>query len=311
MVSPLMSESESSISGSRRRLPLSALRAFESAARLGSFRKAAEELGVTPTAISHQVRGLESLIETPLFTRHVRRVVLTEAGTGLLPVLRQGFDAFEEALRSAALRRGNRAVVTIGATSAFMARWLVPRLALFRQAEPSIDLQLAASNGVASVAHGEVDIAIRYGGGVYPGHEVELLWSDTFAPVCHPLLGVRGIAGIGEAALVAFSWKRPAPQNPTWERWSKKAGVRLPADTRFLHFSDETHAIQAVIAGQGIGLLSTLLVEPELSSGSLVESFGPRMDAHGYYLLTRQGQARAAVDAVATWIRQQFLVDPA
>ena len=295
---------------SRRKLPLLALRAFESAARLGSFRQAAEELGVTPTAISHQVRGLESLIETPLFTRQVRRVVLTEAGSRLLPVLCQGFDAFEEALRSAARPRKHRAVVTIGATSAFMARWLVPRLNIFREAEPSIDLQLAASNDVASVAHGEVDIAIRYGGGSYPGHVVELLWRDTFAPVCNPLLGIRDMAGLEQAPLVTFSWKRPSPQNPTWERWSRKAGVRFSADTRFLHFSDETHAIQAVAAGQGIGLLSTLLVEPELSSGSLVESFGPRMDAHGYYLLARPGQENAAVDAVAAWIRRQFISKP-
>ena len=295
---------------SRRKLPLLALRAFESAARLGSFRRAAEELGVTPTAISHQVRGLESLIETQLFTRQVRRVVLTESGSRLLVVLCQGFDAFEEALSSAARARKHRAVVTIGATSAFMARWLVPRLGMFREAEPLIDLQLAGSNDVASVAHGEVDIAIRYGGGSYPGSDVELLWRDTFAPVCNPLLGVYDIAGIEQTALITFSWNRPAPQNPTWERWSRKAGVRFSADTRFLHFSDETHAIQAVIAGQGIGLLSTLLVESELASGTLVESFGPRMDAHSYYLLTRPGHDNEAVDAVAAWIRRQFTSKP-
>lgn len=293
---------------SRRRLPLSALRAFESAARLGSFRRAAEELGVTPTAISHQVRGLESLIEAPLFTRQVRRVVLTDVGSRLLPVLGQGFDAFEDALRRASRPR-QRSIVTIGATNAFMARWLVPRIASFREAEPSIDLQLAASNELASVAHGEVDIAIRYGGGVYPGHVVELLWQDVFAPVSNPLLGVDGVAGLGTVPLIAFKWERPTPRNPTWERWSRKAGVAIPADAGFLHFSDETHAIQAAVAGQGIGLLSTLLVAPELASGALVERFGPRMAAHGYYLLTRPDSANAAVDAVAAWIRAQFAAD--
>ena len=284
---------------------LSALRAFESAARLGSFRAAAEELGVTPTAISHQVRGLESMLATPLFTRRVRGVALTDAGLKLSSVLSQGFDAFQDAVESVS-RAQRRSIVTVGATNAFTARWLVPRLASFREAEPTIDLQLAASDEPASVVHGEVDIAIRYGSGLYPGHAAELLWQDVFAPVSNPLLGIDQPGMLRDVPLIAFEWKRPTPRNPTWQRWSRKAGVPIPHDARFLNFSDETHAIQATVAGQGVGLLSTLLVAPELASGALVERFGPRMPGHGYYLVTHPGSTTPAIEAVAAWIKARF-----
>lgn len=290
----------------RRKLPLSSLRAFEAAARLGSFKRAAEELGVTPAAISHQVHGLEQTLGTALFTRQVRKVVLTEAGLRLFPVLRSGFDAFQDAIAAASNPR-RREVVTIGATNAFTARWLVPRLAAFREAEPAIDLQLAASDEVEPLAQSEVDIAIRYGSGDYPGHVVEPLWQDDFAAVCNPLLGVQGVDAMAGTPLIDFKWKRAAPRNPTWAGWSRMSGVPIPGGARYLRFSDETHAIQATVAGQGIGLLSTLLVAPELASGALVECFGPRMPAHGYHLVMRPRAADdPTVAVVASWIKAQF-----
>lgn len=294
----------------RRRLPLSALRAFEAAARIGSFKGAAEELGVTPTAISHQIRDLEAELGIALFTRQVRKVVLTDAGLQLFPVLRNGFDAFQDAIERAA-KPGGRTVVTIGATNAFTARWLVPRLAAFSKLERSIDLQLAASDDVVPLARSEVDIAIRYGQGDYPGHVVERLWQDEFSPVCNPLLEIDSAEAVATTPLIDFKWKRATPRNPTWERWSKASGVAIPDDTPFLRFSDETHAIQAAVAGQGIGLLSTLLVAPELASGALVECFGPRMPAHDYFLVTRpRATDNPAVGAVASWIKAQFATSP-
>lgn len=127
----------------RNQLPLSALRAFEAAARLGSFKQAADDLAVTPTAISHQIRALEEQLGLALFDRQVRKVVLTEAGAQLYPVLRDGFDAFAATLERL-LQKRLRAQVSISATNAFTVKWLVPRMASFRAMHPEVDLQLQA-----------------------------------------------------------------------------------------------------------------------------------------------------------------------
>src|SRR5512134_950152 len=127
----------------RRLPPLAGLRAFEAAARLLSFKRAAEELHVTPTAISHQVRQLEEAVGARLFERRTRQVLLTAEGQVLLPVLRDGFDSFARALEGLT-RRHRRATVTLSATPAFTAKWLVPRIAAFRKARPDIDLTLLA-----------------------------------------------------------------------------------------------------------------------------------------------------------------------
>lgn len=129
----------------RRSLPLSALRAFGAAARLGSFKAAAEDLAVTPTAISHQIRGLERQTGLTLFDRQVRRIALTEVGRQLYPVLRDGFDAFQASLERLTQAR-RRPEVVISATHAFTVKWLVPRMADFRSHQPGIDLHLQASD---------------------------------------------------------------------------------------------------------------------------------------------------------------------
>ena len=166
----------------RRLPPLSALRAFEAAARNGSFKRAADELAVTPTAISHQIRSLEEHTGLTLFERKVRKVVLSEAGEQLYPVLRKGFDAFEAVLRQLSQPTG-RTRVTISATSAFTARWLLPRVAGFRELYPDIDLRLQASDEVVDLDACGVDIAIRYGRGPYPGLVAKPMFADEFAPL--------------------------------------------------------------------------------------------------------------------------------
>ena len=173
----------------RRFLPLSALRAFEAAARLGSFKAAAQELSVTPTAVSHQIRALEEQTGLALFDRQVRKVSLNEAGMQLYPVLRDGFDAFEATL-ARLMQQRTRAQVTISATNAFTVKWLVPRMSDFRSRHPGIDLQLLASDDLVDLRSTAVDIAIRYGRGPYPGLATEPLFTDRFAPVANPRLGV-------------------------------------------------------------------------------------------------------------------------
>jgi LysR family transcriptional regulator, glycine cleavage system transcriptional activator len=289
----------------RRRLPLSALRAFEAAARHGSFKQAARELAVTPTAVSHQIRALEELTGLPLFGRQPRRVALTEAGAQLYPVLRDGFDAFEAALERLARSR-RRAHVTISATSAFTTKWLVPRVAAFHRLHPGIDLQLHASDDAVDLAGGGVDIAIRYGRGPYPGLVAEAMFTDWFAPVANPSLGIATSADLDKAPLIHFEWRRPLPINPTWQAWFAQAGLPAAEPAAQLRFSDEGHAIQAAVAGQGVALLSLALVREELAVGRLVQPFGPSIAGHTYHLVTREGGARdPATAAAAAWLRDE------
>ncbi|PZP98621.1 MAG: LysR family transcriptional regulator [Variovorax paradoxus] len=289
----------------RRLPPLSALRAFEAAARHASFKRAAEELAVTPTAISHQIRALEESLGLTLFARAVRQVRLTEAGAQLYPVLQQGFDAFEAVLQR--LRQPDqRARVTISATNAFTAKWLIPRLAHFHALHPQIDLQLHASDEPVDMRRREVDIAVRYGRGPYPGLVAEVLFEDSYAPVANPLLRVAGTADLATARLIHFDWKNASPANPTWEGWFARAGLQRDATQGQLRYSDEGHAIQAAVAGQGVALLSLAMVAQELASGQLVQPFGPAIAGHAYHLVTRvEPSPDAATGAVLAWLRAQ------
>ena len=289
----------------RRLPPLSALRAFEAAARHGSFKRAARELAVTPTAVSHQIRSLEEHTGLTLFERKVRKVVLTEAGAQLYPVLRDGFDTFESAL-TRLVRTEKRTQVTISATSAFTAKWIVPRVARFHALHPTIDLQLHAADEAVDLTHDVADIAIRYGRGPYPGLVAEVMFTDRFAPVVSPMLGLRAPAQLDAAALIHFQWKRPHPLNPTWERWFACAGLPSIAPRGQLRFTDEGHAIQAAVAGQGIALLSLELVASELAAGQLVQPFGPTLPGHTYHLVMRaEPPPSASVRAAADWLRSE------
>lgn len=289
----------------RRLPPLSALRAFEAAARHGSFKLAANELAVTPTAISHQIRFLEDYTGLRLFERQVRKVVLTDAGAALYPVLRDGFNAFEMVLRALAANKTRRQV-TISATNAFMARWLAPRVAEFRRVHPDIDLELHASDQALDLDAEPADLAIRYGRGPYPGMVSEALFADRFAPLASPALGVSGPADLAAFPLIDFKWSRQHPLNPTWKNWFAAAGLPWLAPRGQLRFSDEGHAIQAALAGQGIALLSLDLLADELAAGRLVQPFGPSIPGHTYHLVRSAGHTPAPhVDAALDWLRAQ------
>ncbi|WP_426124673.1 LysR substrate-binding domain-containing protein [Pararhizobium sp. PWRC1-1] len=289
----------------RRLPPLSALRAFEAAARHGSFKNAANELAVTPTAISHQIRSLEEHTGLTLFERKVRKVVLTEAGVQLYPVLRDGFDGFE-AMLERLVRSQKRARVTISATNAFTVKLLVPRVANFRKLHPGIDLHLHASDETVDLADGAIDIAIRYGRGPYPGLLTEVMFADQFAPLAHPNFGALSPQDLNTVPLIHFQWKRTHLLNPTWENWFAQAGLPWTSPLGQLRFSDEGHAIQAAVAGQGIALLSLALAADELAAGHLVQPFGPSIDGYTYHLVMNSAQSRnASVSAAAEWLRSE------
>ena len=286
--------------------PLAGLRAFEAAARLLSFKRAAAELHVTPTAISHQVRQLEEAIGTRLFERRVRQVVLTAEGHVLLPVLRDGFDAFARTIDGLTRKRG-RTTVTLSATPAFAAKWLVPRIAAFRQGRPDIDLTLLATLEVVDVNAGVADLALRYGSGPYPDLIAEPLIADRFAPVASPRLGLTKPADLRSATLLHSDWRRSDPRNPTWRHWLKIAGIEGVDPRAGLRFSDETHAIQATIAGAGVALHSLLLVSEELETGTLTVPFGPEIEGFTLHLVRSQTRpVTEPVAAVQAWLRAEI-----
>jgi LysR family glycine cleavage system transcriptional activator len=209
----------------RRLPPLAALRAFEAAARRLSFKRAAAELAVTPTAISHQIRGLEDWIGLELFERQPRRVLLTPEGQRLYLVLRDGFDAFAGAIASLDARR-SRTVVTLSATRAFMARWLMPRAPSFAAANPGMDLKFHAADEPVDFRKGTVDVAIRFGREGFPGLKAEELFRDEFAPVASPHLGLHEPADLRHQTLIHFEWFRTDRETPIWPHWLARAGMR-------------------------------------------------------------------------------------
>jgi LysR family glycine cleavage system transcriptional activator len=292
-----------------RKLPqLGALRAFEAAARRLSFKAAADELNVTPTAVSHQIRYLEETLGTRLFERGTRTVRLTAAGHQLFPPLRDGLDAFERAVDAVRRTQGSKTAI-LSSTVAFVARRLAPLAGSFRQAYPDWTLRLDASNKTVDLDV-EADLAIRYGRGEYPGMTVVPLFRDRFAPVCSPRLGVATIDDLRHATLIHFEWgaaMRDDDRAPVWRHWLADAGMTGIDAEAGLSFTDEIHAVQATLAGQGVGLLSLTLVADELASGVLIQPFGMSLESFRYdlvYSSRRSGQA--AVTVLRDWILSEL-----
>lgn len=281
---------------------MSQLRAFEAAARRRSFKLAADELAVTPAAVSHQVKALEEQLGMALFERRTRQVVPTAAALQLMPVLSESFDRISEVL--AAMTSTRRAAsVTLSTTRAFLTQWLMPRLPAFHVRHPDIELRLHADESPVDLAGGEADLAVRYGAGPYPGHDAVELAEDRFAPVCSPLLKLASLRDLRRCPLIHFEWRRPLDDTPDWARWLHAAGVTGIDTSRGLRFSEEVHAIQAAIAGQGVALLSMTLVRGELERGLLRSPFGPVLSGPRFWLLQHQARRPTkACMAVAQWL---------
>jgi LysR family glycine cleavage system transcriptional activator len=288
--------------------PLGALRAFEAAARRLSFKDAAEELHVTPTAVSHQIKVLEEAIGTALFERGTRSVRLTSAGHHLYPPLRDGFDTFERAVERISHSQETR-TATLSSTVAFIALRVAPLVSSFREAHPDWTLRLDATNETVDLDT-EVDAAIRYGSGSYAGLRAEELFKDSFAPVCTPALAAAARRDLRDVVLIHFEWGQAARDHelaPVWRTWLRLA-QRTDIDAEAgLSFSDEAHAIQATIAGQGVGLLSRTLVAQELANGVLVQPFELALESFSYSLVySPRAELRPATQVLCEWVRSQF-----
>ncbi|AHG18662.1 LysR family transcriptional regulator [Chania multitudinisentens RB-25] len=290
--------------------PLGTLRAFEAAARRLSFKLAAKELHVTPTAISHQIRQLESYLKVDLFERHTRRVSLTAAGHLLLPSIEEGFDTFERAIATVQ-RRTAPNVATLTSTVAFTAKRLAPRAGAFRALHPHWSLRLDASDDVFDLDV-EADTAVRYGNGYYPGLVVEPLFEDRFAPVCSPNLKLLSEQDLRTSVLIHFEWGaqvRDDERACVWRHWFERAHLKGIDAQAGLSFTDEIHAIHATIAGQGVGLLSLTLVAEELASGVLIQPFSLTLPSFRYDLVYSERAAeRPATQLLRDWLKSEFRI---
>jgi len=285
--------------------PLTALRAFESAARLGSFKQAAEELYVSPTAISHQVRSLENALGMTMFVRSARRSELTEAGRALAPALTSAFLAIRTAVDEVVEAS---AIVSVSVTSAFAALRLVPELPGFYARHPDIRVKIDTSTAVVDLRKDvQTDLAIRYGFGPYAGLENVRLMGEKFYALAAPgRFGEDDIAG--GATLLETQWQSPALAEICWDRWFEMAALQLPAPGRIVAFDDELHVLQAAIAGQGIALASSALAA-DLLARRLLEKVKPDVALDGAYYTTVALPERAhgrSLRLLIDWLQETF-----
>ncbi len=295
----------------RRRLPpLNALRAFESAARHMNFTRAAEELSVTPGAISQQIQNLESYVGEDLFKRSSKGLLLTDAAQTALPALREAFDRLQEAaeLLTAAID-GRR--VTVSAAPSFAAKWLVPRLGRFEAAHPEVDVWLSAGIELVDFSSGEVDIAIRYGSGRYPGLEVIRLMGETVIPVASPeLLAQRPLDSLDDLAghtLLHDGSPDADDSCPDWTMWLAARGVKTIDGARGPRFNQSSLVIEAAMNGRGVALAKRALAQTDLDLGRLVAplAIATAVD-FAYFVVHPKPKGRLAqVKAFVNWLKTE------
>jgi LysR family glycine cleavage system transcriptional activator len=257
--------------------PLNALRTFEAAARHLSFTAAAEELFVTAAAVSHQIRSLEDHLGMELFHRSNRALALTDAGILLLPDVREAFALLTNAMRG--LRRhAFVGPLTVAVPPSFAAKWLVPRLSRFRARCPDIEVTLISSSELVDFGREDLDLAIRYGIGLYPGLHTELLTATEFFPVCSPKLAqgpppLIAPDDLRHVVLLHDEVPTALPMVPSWETWLKAAGVTGVDVSQGPRFNTSFFTLEMAIAGMGVALAQSTLVSSDLAEGRLIRLF--------------------------------------
>jgi LysR family transcriptional regulator, glycine cleavage system transcriptional activator len=291
--------------------PLSALRAFEAAARHGSFTKAAAELFVTPAAISHQIHALEQDLGVKLFHRLNRSIELTASARVLIPGLSDAFAGIRSAVRR--LRAHNdTGTLPVTASPSFAAKWLVLRLNRFQERCADVDVRISATDDVVDLSKGDFDLAIRYGSGHYPGLDVELLFTNEVFPACSPRLLSAGRAlrvpgDLRHHALIHDQAIDRDPLVPTWSMWLKAAGVKDMPTTTGVSFNNMSLALDAAIAGHGVVLAYSTIAAGDIAAGRLVRLFSLALpDQFAYYIVTAPGALeRPKIRAFRDWLREE------
>ncbi|QCR37808.1 transcriptional regulator [Nissabacter sp. SGAir0207] len=281
------------------------LKAFESAARHMSFTKAAEELNVTQTAISHQIRRLEEELGIKLFLRQKNALSLTTEGHIYFPRICAIFNEFRHSTEIL-LESCNKSTLTISTLVSFASKWLLPRLASFHENHPNIDIQVKASTDLVDLRWGEIDAAIRYGRGDWPGVHAHWLMSDEIFPVCSPALlkGARPLKRYEDLQQHTLLQVSGLTSND-WNLWLEAAGLPCAlANGSRLTFDLAMMAIQTTIDGHGICIGRTTYVEDDLRAGRLVRPFDLSLPTEqGFYLVTPLATASSPkIAALRNWL---------
>ena len=295
--------------------PLNSLRAFEVVARHLSFRDAADELCVSTPAVSQQIRHLEDHLGTPLFCRSNRALSLTPAGAVLLPEIREAFVRLRNA--TAQLRRRELAgSLTIGVPPSFAAKWLIPRLPRLREQCPEIEVRIACASQLIDFGTQDVDVAIRFGKGRYPGLHADLLMTTEFFPVCSPALADGSSRLLVPDDLRHFTLLHdeiPAalPTLPSWKTWLAAAGAKLVDPGNGPRFDTSFLTLDLAIAGKGVALGLSALAAQDLAEGRLVRPFACSLPTEFSFFLvcpeTSLGQPK--IRAFRAWLLQEVTVN--
>lgn len=296
----------------RRNLPpLNALKAFECAARHLSITLAAEELHVTPAAISHQIRLLEDHIGLPVFARSGRGLVLTDAGAAGLKHLQEGFDRLADAM-DAIDSLGESGVLSISVTPSFAAKWLIPRLDRFQALHPDIDVHVSASMHLVDFAKEGIDLAVRYGAGNYGELSHEKLMAETVIPVCSPSFilkhgPIQSLDDLAGLPLLHDDSPDNDPSCPNWEMWLRASGAAHIDSSRGPRFNQASLVLEAAIHGKGIALAKATLAASDLAARKLVAPFGASQPINfAYYLVAPKAKLNLPkVSHFCDWLREE------
>ncbi|HZG27039.1 MAG TPA: transcriptional regulator GcvA [Ensifer sp.] len=282
--------------------PMTTLPAFEAAARHLSFTKAAEELFVTHGAVSRAVKNLEEQLGVTLFERGTRSVQLTAVGEPYARAVREVLDQLAVATTVATTRRSDT-TLTVSTSGGFAGKWLVPRLYRFHRAHSEIDVRVSTTGNLTNFSGDGIDVAIRYGGGDYPGLTSEFLAGEEVSPVCSPRL-MDGEHPLLEPSDLKHHTLIRDGYPIDWAAWLESAGVKDVDPNGGLTFDSYTFAIEAAVQGEGVALGRTMLVEGDLAAGRLIRPFDIALRAQSSFYLVYPPEAirQRKVKAFRDWL---------
>ncbi|KQV64587.1 LysR substrate-binding domain-containing protein [Rhizobium sp. Root1220] len=289
-----------------KQFPLNALRVFEAVARLGSFTKAGEELGMTQTAVSYQVKLLEENIGELLFLRRPRRIELTDAGARMQPKVTDAFSLLNEAMAEG---RGEiQSTLLINTIATYASHWLARRLGSFQLAHPAIAVRLSTSETLVDFTRESVDVAIRSGTGNWRGLLADRLMETDFTPMLSPKLaesvgGIRRPEDLLKLPIIGAT-------DPWWQQWFAAAGLQdlgLEARPRS-QYGSQTFEASAAMAGQGVAILTPAFYGDEIAQGRLFQPFEMTCnDGRGYWLVYAEGRRNVPkIKAFRNWILEEI-----
>jgi len=305
----------------RRPLALDGLRAFEAVARRLSFSAAADELYLTQSAISRQIKALETELGAPLFNRGTRKVELTAAGEALRQAVLPALDGIDRTVRQIRVSQGRRQV-NLSTFASFATLWLMPRLAGFQQQHPDIDIRISANDRRAEMDDPELDLVLRYDYAANVPAEAEPMFGELLTPVASPWLLQQAASGqaaplasaadLAGHALLEEDDHRPSAATLSWRRWLRHQGQPGLEPRRWIYLNYTHQQVQGALAGQGVALARMALVHDQLARGELVEPFGPAGRLPGpavYWLIPLPGaRLRPELRAFIAWVRGEAAV---